>query len=77
MDDKWQIIIAECEKLSEQTGVKVMPLQPPADGEPVGQEWADPWLREAHHLDWMASFLRRLNLALKREEVSEAGKADK
>jgi hypothetical protein len=72
MNDKWQIIVAECEKISEQTGVRVLPIQPPADGEPVGAEWANLWQREARHLDWMAGFLRRVSGALEKEETSRA-----
>ena len=70
-ENKWQVIVAECEKLSEATGARVMPLQPPAEGEPVGLEWADPWVREGRYLDWLAGFLRRTNAALRREGAEE------
>lgn len=80
MDDKWQIILAECERLSEAAGAPLPAFpQPPAEG-PVGQEWADPWLREARRLDWLAGFLKRVGGALERaHEVADAAieKAEK
>jgi hypothetical protein len=73
-ENKWQVMVAECEKLSEATGAKVLPLQPPAEGQPVGLEWADPWVREGRYLDWLTSFLMRVNGALQREDQEpEAG----
>lgn len=70
MADKWQIIIAECEKLSDATGVEVpAALYPPPAGKPAGPEWADPWQREGRLLDWLAGYLKQVNAALVKEEV--------
>lgn len=75
MDDvKWQIIVAECERLSEAAGVPLPAFpQPPSQG-PVGQEWADPWLRESRRLDWLGGFLKRVGGALERQPDTEAPK---
>lgn len=64
MDEKWQAVIAAGEKLSQAAGIPLpAPPQPPANG-PVGREWADPWLREARRLDWLAGWLDEVSAAL-------------
>lgn len=64
MDEKWQAVIATCEKLSQAAGVPPpQPPQPPANG-PVGREWADPWLREARRLDWLTGWLGEVAVTL-------------
>ena len=66
MDDKWQLIIAQCEKLSDATGVPV-----PRKLDPGNMTIASPWVREGILLDWLAGFLGDANAALqKRAEAT-------
>lgn len=77
MEDKWQIIISECEKLSGTTGVPVpAALYPPGQGEAA---ISSPWIREGILLDWLAGFLAQVNQAgaavpAPEEEAVPAGK---
>lgn len=74
MDDKWQIIIAECERLSQAAGLP-LPGFPQQPAGPVGPEWADPWRREARRLDWLAGYLHEVGVALREADTAlkEAG----
>lgn len=70
MENEWQVLVAELEKLANQVGVSLPPLpQPPPDG-PVGPEWADPWLIEARRLGWLTDWVRKAAKA----EAKEKGK---
>jgi hypothetical protein len=61
MDDKWQLIIAECEKLSSATGVPV-----PRKLDPGNVAITNPWVKEGILLDWLAGVLGDANAALQK-----------